>query len=158
MMRIRLSEEDAERLGCPRNLEFDFERVMGRELMALEEQVGWDYSTFGTKMQGIPLTDHAGAPVWETDDDGKLVTDPKTGKPIQMRGLKVEQLLVMVWLCVLRANPQCRWDTFDVNLAATDFVEDSAGKAEADSEPSTSGTKRRSPKGSGSGRGSKKKS
>lgn len=156
-MKIRITQDDADRLGCPRDLEFEFDRVMGRELMALEEQVGWAFHEFEKEMQGEPLAEPVtGAPVWETDEHGKLVTDPKTGKPVQARGLRVKQLMVMVWLCVFRANPAVAWATFDVNLMGAEFSDDGpAGKDEAASAASTPSTKSPSRKRSGSHRGSK---
>lgn len=157
-MKIRLSEEDAERLGCPRDLVFDESRLMGRELMALEEQVGWTFQDLERKLQGDPAVDHTGAPIWETDDKGKLVL--ADGKPTQMRVLRVEQLMVMAWLCAFRANPDVAWKTFDINLTGAEFSDDSPGKdpTPAASKPSTTSTRRRSARSSASPRGTSGKS
>jgi hypothetical protein len=145
-MKIRLSEEDAERLGCPRDLEFDFEKLMGRELMALEEQVGWSFDEFAQKMQGEPLKNALGEPVWETDDKGKVVLDAG-GKPMRARGLRIAQLMVMTWLCVFRTNPDVTWKGFDFNVVGTEFVDEEepgkGGTTSAASPKNTTGTKPR---------------
>ena len=156
-MRIRLTEEDAERLGCPRDLQFDHEKLMGRELMALEAQVGWSFQDLEHKMQGEPATNALGEPVWETDAKGKVVLDGG-GKPMRMLVLKIEQLMVVTWLCVYRHNPGVAWADFDFNVTGTEFDSgDDSGKEQSSPTNTTTG-KRRSARSSASSRGSNAKS
>ncbi len=154
-MRITLSEEDAQRLGVPREMNFREDRIMGSELIALEEQVGWDVERLDQALIGEPVTNAIGQPVWVLDDKDKPVLDDK-GKPRQQRAMKVRTLMVLAWMCARRANPAIAWDGFDINVLATEFVPEPEGKA-----PSPTGTttgKRPSRRSSASSRGSSAKS
>ena len=142
-MRIRLCEEDATRLGCPRDLDFDFEKVTGRDLLELEEQVGWSLDTFQREIEGTPAVNAIGGPIYEMDGD-KPKLDPM-GKPIRIMAISTKAIVVIVWLCVRKANPDVAWKTFDFTMTATDILEDEepAGKAPR-LRKSTTTTKRRS--------------
>lgn len=156
-MRIRLTEEDAARFAIDRDLEFNEQRLMGRELMALEAQVGWTFQDLERKLEGEYATNALGEPVWETDAKGKIVLDGG-GKPMRARVLKIEPLMVITWLCVYRANPEIAWKTFDMNVTGTEFTpEEDPGKA-PNSPKNTTTTKRRSARSSASNRGSSAKS
>jgi len=154
-MRITLSEEDAQRLGVPRELEFREDRVMGSELIALEEQVGWDVDKLDQALNGEPATNALGEPLWALDDKGKPVLDDK-GKPVQQRVMKVRTLMVLAWMCVRRTNPAVTWDGFDINIIATELSPGTEGKAP--SPPGTTTGKRPSRRSSASSRGSNAKS
>lgn len=152
-MRIRLSEEDAQKLQVPRDLEFSEERLMGRELMALEAQVGWSFQDLEHKLEGEYATNALGEPIWETDAKGKIVLDGG-GKPMRARVLKIEALMVIAWLCVFRANPEISWKSFDINITGTDFIpEEDPGKAQSSPTNTTTG-KPRSRRSSATKRGS----
>jgi hypothetical protein len=151
-MKIRLCELDADRLGCPRDLTFDFEQVTGRDLMELEEQVGWNLATFENALGGVPATNAIGGPIFEMDGD-KIKLDPM-GKPIRVMTITTRTIVVIVWLCVRRANPEITWKNFDFQIAATEIedAEEDPGKAPS-SPKSTTTTKRRSARSSASARG-----
>ena len=156
-MRIRLTEEDATRLGCPRDLEFDPDRLMGRELIALEEEVGWTVDSLEQNLQGEYLKNALGEPIFETDDKGKLVLDGG-GKPMRARGLKMTTVVVIGWLAARRAGSKVPYAEFDFNVNGAEFdpEEPEPGKAPASPASPTSTTtgKRRSPRSSATRRGS----
>jgi hypothetical protein len=155
-MRITLSEEDATRLECPRELEFDPNRIMGSDLIALEEQLGWSFEQLEEAMLGEPAKNAIGEPIWETDAKGKIVLDAK-GKPQPLRTLKSRTLIAVTWLCVRRANPAVRWEGFDFAVTATKFDDDPpAGKAPSPTNTTTG--KPRSARSSATRRGSSAKS
>jgi|SRR5688572_7548626 len=144
-MKIRLSEEDATRLGCPRELSFDLEHLSGRDLLELEEQVGWSFDTFQRELEGTPAVNALGGPIYEMDGDVPKL-DPM-GKPIRVMAISTKATIVVVWMCARRANPAIRWQEFDFNIAAVEFDdEEPAGKApaKARSRTSTTTTRRRS--------------
>jgi hypothetical protein len=155
-MRIRLSEEDAGRLGCPRDLEFDADRLMGRELIALEEEVGWTVDSLEENLQGEYLKNALGEPVFETDAKGKLVLDGG-GKPMRARGLKMTTVVVITWLAARRAGSKVPFADFDFNVNGAEFDPEEPGKAPA-SPTNTTTTKPRSARRSASSRGSSAKS
>ena len=152
-MRIRLSERDAEHFGCPRELEFDFEQLTGRDLLELEEQVGWTFDTFQSSFEGTPAVNAIGGPIYEMNGDVPKL-DPM-GKPIRVMAISTRTIMVMVWLCVRRANPAVRWESFPdgFTIAAVEIEDEPEGKAPANSRPSSTTTKPRSRKSSTSRRG-----
>lgn len=152
-MRIRLSEQDAANFGCPRDLGFDFEQLTGRDLLELEEQVGWTFDTFQSAAEGMPATNALGGPIYEMNGDVPKL-DPM-GKPVRVMTISTRTIIVMVWLCVRRANPAVRWDTFPdlFNIAGVEIEDEPEGKAPARSRTSTTTTKPRSRKPSTSRRG-----
>lgn len=158
-MRIRLSEEDAERLGCPRDIEFDYDKVMGRELIAMEEQAGWDIHRLEQGLEGEYLTNALGEPIWETDSKGKVVLDGG-GKPMRARGLKMATVMVVTWLAVRRAGSTVSYADFDFDVTGAEFDPEEPGKAPpTPASPTTTTTgKRRSARSSASSRGSSAKS
>lgn len=149
---ITLSEQDAARLECPRDLGFDPETIMGSDLVALEEELGWSIDQLEGAMMGEPAKNAVGQPIWETDGNGKLILDDK-GNPTPMRVMKARTLMVVTWLCVRRANPAVRWEGFDFNVTATAFDSEEQPAGKASSPPSTTTGKRRSPRSSASRRG-----
>lgn len=151
-MRIRLSEEDAALLGCPRDLEFDPERLMGRELIALEEEVGWNFDSLEENLQGEYLKNALGEPVFETDDTGKVVLDGG-GKPMRARGLKMTTVVVIAWLAARRSGCKLPYAEFDFNVTGAEFDPEEPGKAPASATSTTTG-KPRSRRSSASSRGS----
>ncbi len=151
-MRIRLSEEDAERLGCPRDIEFDQNKVMGRELIAMEEQAGWDIHRLEAGLEGEYLTNALGEPIWEMEN-GKVVLDGG-GKPMRARGLKMATVMVITWLAVRRAGSTVAYKDFDFDVTSAEFEPEEPGKAPAASPTTTTTGKRRSPRSSATRRGS----
>jgi hypothetical protein len=145
-MKIRLSEQDAARLGCPRDLEFDFEQLSGRDMLELEEQLGWSFDTFQSALEGTPAVNALGGPIYEMNGDVPKL-DPM-GKPIRVMAISTKAIVVIVWMCARRANPAIRWESFDFNMTTIeiDNEEEPAGKApaKARSRKSTTATSRRS--------------
>jgi hypothetical protein len=125
---ITLSEADAERIGVPRNLSVDIDKLMARELIAMERVTGWSYEALAFSLEGRPAKNALGQPIFETDDDGTLKKDP-AGNPIQVMGFNLEALLVVVWLAVRRAKGEdVAWELIDLDINATEFGGDE-GKA-----------------------------
>lgn len=154
-MKITLSESDAARLGCPRTLTYDEEGITGRDLMELEEQVGWSADQLDRAMQGVPAVNAIGGPLYEMDGDSPKL-DPM-GKPIRVMTMATKTVMVMVWLCVRRANPAVKWDEFDFHLASAEFGDgEPVGKAHSPTNTTT--TKPRSRRSSASARGTSGKS
>lgn len=151
-IRLRLSEEDAQRLEVPRDLEFDTDKLMGRDLIALEEEAGWDIDRLDQAMAGEPTTNAVGQPVWETDAKGKVVL--VNGKPVQARGLKMSTLLVIAWIAARRSGYKGRYAEFDFCITAAEFESvEEPGKGPASPTTTTTG-KPRSRRSSASSRGS----
>lgn len=155
-MKITLSEADAKRLNCPRVLIFDEEGLTGRDLMELEEQVGWSADSLERAFQGIPAVNALGGPIYEMDGDKPKLDG--MGKPIRVMTLTTKTLMVVVWLCVRRANPEIDWKSFDFHVGATeiDNAEEPVGKAP--SPKSTTTTKPRSRRSTASPRGTSARS
>lgn len=137
-MKFTLSEEDATRIGCPREVEFNLDKLMGRELIALQKAVGWNFEYLQRKLAGEPLTDTLGNQLFELDDDGNEIRD-EAGNRVRVIGLDFETILVMIWIAARRAKgADIPWETFDVNLMAA-VAEQDPGKAPT----KTSSTSRR---------------
>lgn len=150
-MKFTLSEEDATRLECPRQVVFDLDKLMGRELIVLQKSVGWNFELLQRKLSGEPLTDTLGNQLFEMDENGNEIRD-EAGNRIRVIGLDFETILVMLWLACRRAKgSDIAWETFDVNLMAAVHEQDDSGKAPTKrssttrktTRASTPGTKRR---------------
>lgn len=136
-MKFTLSEQDATRLECPREVQFDLDKLMGRELIVLQKSVGWNFELLQRKLAGEPLTDTLGNQLFELDDDGSEKRD-EAGNRVRAIGLDFETILVMIWLACRRAKgADIAWETFDVNLMAA--VVDDPGK---DPTPTSSTTRK----------------
>lgn len=151
-MKFTLSEEDASRLGCPREVVFDLDKLMGRELIVLQKAVGWNFELLQRKLSGEPLTDTLGNQLFEMEDDGVTEKLDEAGNRVRVIGLDFETILVMLWLACRRAKgSDIPWETFDVNLMAAVHEQDDSGKAPTKrssttrktTRASTPGTKRR---------------
>lgn len=149
MLKIRISEADSSRLNCPRDMAFDLDTVTGRDLLELEEQVGWNIDRFQIAVQGTPAVDAIGGPIYEMDP--KNPDTPKLdggGQPIRAMVIGTKTVMVLVWMCVRRANPDVAWKTFDVQITELEITQDEEGepgKSPARRSPtSTTTTKRRS--------------
>lgn len=114
-MKFRLSEEDAQRLDCPQDIEFDEERLTGREAIAMKKLTGWTMERFGQAFAGERVVDEDGNVVWELDDAGAPKRD-EAGNRVPLRSADPEAILVAVWLAVRRAVGDRPWKGFDVNL------------------------------------------
>jgi hypothetical protein len=144
-MKIRLTAADAARLDCPREIEFDADRLMGREAIALS-RIGWSLERLGDAQAGRPVTDSDGNVMYERDENGDIVT--KGGKPVFLMAVDPESMLVLAWLAVRRAKgTDVPWDGFDIDLRAfAESVDEDPGKASRPStrsRTSTSTTRRR---------------
>lgn len=125
-MRFQLSEEDAQRLDCPRDVEFDETRLTGREAIALKKLTGWSMERLAQAMTGDRVVDDDGNQVWQLDEHGDPAKD-EAGNRIPLRSMDPEAMLVMAWLAVRRTVGDRPWKDFDVNLMASGEVDE--GKA-----------------------------
>lgn len=128
-MRFRLSEEDAQTLDCPREVEFDEGKLSGREAIALKKQTGWSLERLGQASVGDRVLDADGNQVWQLDEHGDPELD-EAGQKIPLRSVDPECLLVMAWLAVRRTTGrEVSWLDFDINLVAfAQDAEDAEGK------------------------------
>lgn len=135
-MKFALSEEDAERLGCPRTVEFDETRLTGREAIALKKLTGWTMERLGQAMEGTRVVDDDGNQVWQLKDGEPAVDE--AGQKIPLLSIDPEALLVMAWLAVRRTVGDRPWKDFDVNLMALGDGEEEveADEGKASTEPS----------------------
>jgi hypothetical protein len=129
---ITLTAEDAERIGVPTRLELDLDKLMGRELIAMERVTRWSYEALQQGMSGRPAVDAIGQPIFETEDDGVTRKKDPAGNPIQVTGFDLELLLVIAWLACRRAKgEEVDWATFDIDVNGAEFDGDDEGKAPA---------------------------
>jgi hypothetical protein len=140
-MRITLTEKDAERIGCPRVVEFDDGRIMTREAIAIQRSTGYTLEGLGRGLSGLPVKDRDGNIQYVTGEDGNEIVD-EFGHRKVLREVDIEALLVAAWIAVRRAGVQVPWDDFDLDLLGTQFGDDEVvdeGKAPP-SETTTSPT------------------
>lgn len=129
-MKFTLTEEDAARIGVPRELELDLGKVMGRELIAMERVTRWSYEALMDALTGRSVVNAIGQPVFETEDDGVTRKKDPAGNPIQAVGFDLEALLIVAWLAVRRIKgTDFDWETFDLDISGLEFGEDDEGKA-----------------------------
>lgn len=158
-MKIRLSAEDAARLGCPAEFEHDESKLMAREAIALKRITGWTPERFGAALEeGEPVLDGDGKQMFAMEG-GQRVKDP-AGNPIPLRTIDMEVMLVLVWLAVRRVTgTDVPWKDFDIDLLAMVTEGDDEGKGPTStSKTSSNGTKSRSRTASASRRGTSGKS
>lgn len=161
-MKFRLSQEDADKLGCPREVEFDEAKFTTRENIDLQKQTGFTMERLGYFLPGVPARGRDGMPLYLLDDDGREQLDD-AGKKIPLREMDAEAIAAAVWLAVRRGGSQVDFADMDVNLVALEFHDEPEGKAPANreerraakktSKPSSPRTSRSSPKSSASTRG-----
>jgi hypothetical protein len=138
-MRFRLTEDDAERLDCPQVIEFDENKLTGREAIALKKLTGWSMERLGQAMAGDRVVDDDGNQIWQLDEHGDPAKD-EAGNRIPLRAIDPEALLVMAWLAVRRTAGDRPWKDFDINLMAMtgdDEVDEGKASAEIQSETQT---------------------
>jgi hypothetical protein len=142
-MKFRLSEEDAQRLGCPRDVEFREDRIMGREAIALSK-IGWPLERISLHVGGRPVVDDDGKAMHDLDEHGEVRRDP-AGNPVVLLTIDPEAMLAMLWVAVRRTGVEVAWRDFDLNLMAVEWVEeDEPGKAKPTrSRTGTKATRRR---------------
>lgn len=119
-MKITLTEEDAARIGCPRVVEFDDNRIMTREAIAIQKTTGYSLEGLGRGLTGVPVKDADGNLRYRTDDEGNEVRD-EFGHRTVLREIDIEALLVAAWIAVRRSGVQVPWDDFDLDLLGTEF-------------------------------------
>lgn len=127
-MKISISEADATRLNCPRDMVFDLGKITGGDLIELEEQVGWGIDQFERAMEGTPAVNAIGGPIYEMDGDVPKLDGG--GKPIRAMVIGTKTIMVLVWMCVRRANPDIPWKGFPdrIEVTALEIVQDEEGE------------------------------
>lgn len=121
-MKLRITGEDADRLGCPREVEYEPDRLMGREAIAIQRQTGYSLQKLGTLLEGTVLLGPDGKPLYETDDQSEPIVD-EHGRKTAVREVDTEALLVVVWIACRRAGCQVPYDDFDVNIAGVEWID-----------------------------------
>lgn len=119
-MRLRLSEKDAERLGCEQILPFDTSEVSVGDVEELAERFGFDPYDWPQPFLGEIALENAG--------EGAEPTPPKW------------QRRAVVWLALRQADRDVTWDVAgSVKVAGVAYLDDEPGKDDAsgESEPST---------------------
>lgn len=132
-MQIRLSAEDVERLGCPEVLEYDEQKLMAREAVALKRATGMSVQRLGELLAGEPCPEHKaqcskcrrtpcevhgmGRPCEEHDE---LVDGCERCKlPCEnCGGVDTEALVAMVWIALYRAGVRIPYADFDFDIFA----------------------------------------
>lgn len=144
MIRIRLGDDDRERLGITQEwLEFDVKRLMAREAALLHRKSGFDPESLLAGLAGKQKVDR--------DTGEKLtreVVDPDTGE------VKVEPVIVvdmdaviaLGWMAAVRAGFAIPYEKFDFDLFsyAMEDVDDepeveAEGEADARATPDSAG-------------------
>lgn len=135
-MKFRLSDEDAQRLDCPAEVEFDETRLSGREAIAMKKLTGWSLERLGQAMVGDRVIDADNNQVWQLDEHGDPEKD-EAGNRIPLRSIDPEAMLVMAWLAVRRAVGDRSWKDFDINLMAMSSLDDEVDEGKAESPTTT---------------------
>lgn len=135
-MRIRLADEDRERLGLEQEwIEgFSATRFMMADAEALEVG-GYDPDEFLEDLAGRPVV-RGGEPVMEPelDGDGSQVLVDGKPKMIQARRVSARTRRAIVWLAVRRAGSTVPFSEFDVQVNGIRYEkddEDQVGKEPA---------------------------
>lgn len=139
-MRIRLSDEDRERLGVGEEwISFHTDKLMMRDAEALET-AGYDVDEFLEDIRGRPVLRN-GEPVMvpDVDEDDNEILDGN-GQPTLVPKIRrsTRALRALAWLALRSANVQVPYDEFDCNLVGIAFAgddEDGPGK----DQPATTG-------------------
>jgi hypothetical protein len=129
-VRIRLGDEDREKLGCPEWLPFDLSRLglveaeeMDRHGLLIDSFGGWVQL-----VQGDPLIGADGKPVTAVTADGATVTRYRV-RPLVQRAI--------VWAALRRAGKDLPFDGFDIDASKVEFGPDEdLGKDEEPPPPS----------------------
>jgi hypothetical protein len=119
-MKITLTEQDAQRMGCPRVIEFDDDRIMAREAVLIQKTTGWSIEGLGRGLTGMPVKDDAGNLQYVTDESGEEIRD-EFGHRTVLREVQVEALLAAAWIAARRAGVNVPWEDFDLDLLATQW-------------------------------------
>lgn len=161
-MRIRLSDEDRERLGLEQEWveAVDVARISTVDGELLDDH-GYPAEIFLEELAGTPLVRDGKTvmvPALDDDDQPVLVDGKPKLRPRMTRPLRVRRALV--WLALRRAGAQMPFDGFSFSL--TGMETDSSGDPPVGKDPtaasprsarSASGTRSPSRKSSGSARG-----
>lgn len=116
--RMRLADEDRERLGVPEEIVADFAKIGQVDAEYLDElraqHPGKDYpdpENLISWLRGTPVLNDDGSPV--LDDEDK----PRTRIPV--RGMRL-----LVWVALRQAGKEIEFDGFDFARAGVRFVDD----------------------------------
>lgn len=129
-MKIILSEDDATRLGVPRELEYNENKLMGREAIAIQKATGWTPSALARALDGRVVLDEDGQPLYDTDDAGQPVLD-EDGRRVPLRDVDAEALVILVYVAVLRSGVKIKYADFDIDFFGTKFGGEDPGKGPA---------------------------
>lgn len=134
-MKIRLSREDVERLGCPEVVEYDERKLMGREAVAIQKQTGWTPEKLARSLEGKVVLDDDGKPAYQRDADGVEVLD-EYGRRIPLRDVDAEALLILAWIAV-RRSVDVAYADFDLDLFGAEFDYEEPGEVEPGKAPAS---------------------
>lgn len=141
-MRIRLSDEDRERLG----LEQEWLSISASRLSVTEADALWDagyaYDDFLEELQGTPVLDGKGKPVMTPvlGDDGTPVLEDGKPKKVQQRRRRPRAWKAFVWLATRRVGCDVGFAEFDFDLNSLrlDDGDEPVGKDPSAATPTTS--------------------
>lgn len=115
MFRIRLSEKDRKRFGCPEWLTVDVDSMTAREAAIIQTEGGIAPDEISDELIGQPVFDN-GAPVFQRDIvTGEVIRDD--GIPRQKRRYNFNAWLALVWLALRRNGIQVPYAEMDFDLS-----------------------------------------
>jgi len=118
-VRLKLSDEDRERLGAPEWIEYDPTRLMLDEAIAIQDHTGYGPDELGDALRGTPVVRH-----------GEPVMGPG-GRQRMRRDLRAWQSVV--WVALHRAGVQVALPDLTFDLIGLDVGGDEEpGKGDAD--------------------------
>lgn len=86
-MRIRLSDADRERLGCPEWIEYQPDRLMIDEAIEIQDAIGYGPDELLDAMQGVPLVRN-GQPVLDSDGEQRVRRDLRAWQAVVWAALR----------------------------------------------------------------------
>jgi hypothetical protein len=134
-MRIRLSEADRKRLGCPEWLDVQLTSITAREAATIQRLGGYDPDELAEALKGTPVM-RDGQPVYETDADGNTVMED--GKPKPKLRYDFDAWVAVIWLALKRAGVTVPYNELDFDLEIDVEAADPEGEVPAEGKESDS--------------------